>query len=1057
MTRKQIGAILGVVVFAVAAPLLTLALLHALDGKAQAAPPPNFTKVSMPDFGQHSANWCWVASAADSFWWFAHNTTGQDNLLGGPTHPWEAIDTISQIPPGEPGYDACWYDANDTAQGAAGPVGYRQLLSKIAATTFKDANQDGIKQPAENNYCYSDGVEKWDYLIGLRDYVNTNGYHLEVHDIIDPAKCGVGTGMLPVRPQPWPRLMNQRDPCGKPGVPGVPGVDQVKRPPTLADYQTELSAGQDVLLWMEGTSPEETAHVVTGVGYTPGTVTIANPWTHSTCGDHDDCWPLKALPDGQMPDHNNDPDHDVGPYDLCTVVNPGPNPKFQIQCGLTTWTVYDMIFVSKVEPDKRVDHMSVDYLGNDYDPQTEPFDILKSTNKAISIHSFDVNPIAYTVDSDITFLADIPQYCEGRWLAQQGDTLHDYELYNPSDPLDQIHGTAHGGVKVPADPTKDEEPYLAAESAIHFQLAEPSKATSDLWRNFELHCYKDGDFTFTFYNKIEPKEPWVDPNLENNWARLDVMVHSVPNADVDIVLWVAPSPINAPIEQWLPEPFLVDEIKHNNGPQDTISWASWRVDPADLYPNTPVEARWVGEVEQGDTCWYRGAQVDCTEWWAIDELQFYLYLPVSSDVPVERWLNLACWEPGGPYFVTLINEEWPTFDPESGLAMEDPDPTNNIRTFDIEVYCVNGYADKMVEAITLDKGNLYPSAGDPLPEPLNVIGGQTNRISVTSKDVITGEPSAAPWDAYASFLANIPKGCEGVWVYDQANGDDLLTKNGWVDIEYPLKQLEGEVATAGVKIPGDGDPYTVESDLHFYLSDYYGEYPEGYEGVYPPRFLLRFFDLRCPTAGQYTFSFYNKIEPIGAVDPDLDNNWLKRDLVVNVAPAWDRDLDCHWNDFGGVDKETLHGSNPDDANSTPEVCDGIDNDGNDGIDEGWMALGNPQIRDCDDPELNTDDDQWNNQQDTDDDNDGCSDAEEAYMASDPLDACADDSNDQSWCLDMNNDRVIRMDDVLYYAGKLKARLNEPLYVCRLDFNMDQVLRMDDVLKYAGQLKQTCTP
>jgi len=37
MTRKQIGAILGAVVLAVAAPLLALVLLHALDGDVQAS------------------------------------------------------------------------------------------------------------------------------------------------------------------------------------------------------------------------------------------------------------------------------------------------------------------------------------------------------------------------------------------------------------------------------------------------------------------------------------------------------------------------------------------------------------------------------------------------------------------------------------------------------------------------------------------------------------------------------------------------------------------------------------------------------------------------------------------------------------------------------------------------------------------------------------------------------------------------------------------------------------------------------------------------------------
>jgi hypothetical protein len=121
------------------------------------------------------------------------------------------------------------------------------------------------------------------------------------------------------------------------------------------DYQTELSAGQDVLLWMESTSLE-TAHVVTGVGYNtvpnPDQITISDPWTHSTCAAHDDCWPLVPIPpivppSPLMPDHNNASGNAPSPYDMCTVTSPAP---FVINCGGTVWTVVDMIFVSPKEP-----------------------------------------------------------------------------------------------------------------------------------------------------------------------------------------------------------------------------------------------------------------------------------------------------------------------------------------------------------------------------------------------------------------------------------------------------------------------------------------------------------------------------------------------------------------------------------------------------------------------------------------------------------------------------------------------------------------------------------
>jgi hypothetical protein len=322
----------------------------------------------MPDLGQHSDSWCWVGAAANSFWWYADNVAGQEGLLGGIAKPWKAIDPLSTVPGSPCGVGLSWYDSRDAMPPAGdGPVipGYATVLKKIAESTFKDANQDGNKQPAEQNYCYGEGVEKWDYLIGLRDYVNNYGSGLVVHDIIDPAKCGVGTGLIVNRTVP---TMNSRNPCG-PGrvVPGgVPGVDQVgvAGQPRFLDYQTELSNGQDVLLWIERYSPE-TAHVVTGVGYNNaggafglGTVTVSDPWTHATnpplppvaSASHTDGllppWQSKA-------DHNTSPNHGAlpatEPYNLCDVTQVAP---LKIRCynedtgAPELWSVVDMIFVS---------------------------------------------------------------------------------------------------------------------------------------------------------------------------------------------------------------------------------------------------------------------------------------------------------------------------------------------------------------------------------------------------------------------------------------------------------------------------------------------------------------------------------------------------------------------------------------------------------------------------------------------------------------------------------------------------------------------------------------
>jgi len=370
MTRKRTAMILGGALGVMAAALVLAVALND-GGTAEAhTPPVTYWKVSMPDLGQHSTGWCWAGAAADSFWWYADNVDRQEGLLGGAADPWKAIDPASMTPASPCGVGGTWYDSRDLPD-VSQVFGYPTILKKIAEATFKDLNQNGVKDFGENNYCFSEGVEKWDYLIGLRDFAHNYGVGLAVHDIIDPTKCGVGVGYIVNRAAP---TMNTRNPCG-PGNSGVPGVNQTVRPPMFLDYMTELSASQDVLLWLEpvpGYAAPETAHVVAGVGYDSnlvgafglGTVTISDPWTHTTNAavppapvpavSHNDLIPPLWQP---KPDHNTSDAHGVypgstDPYNRCDVKQLLPN--LQIQCygedappfTPHVWRVVDMIFVS---------------------------------------------------------------------------------------------------------------------------------------------------------------------------------------------------------------------------------------------------------------------------------------------------------------------------------------------------------------------------------------------------------------------------------------------------------------------------------------------------------------------------------------------------------------------------------------------------------------------------------------------------------------------------------------------------------------------------------------
>jgi hypothetical protein len=104
----------------------------------------------------------------------------------------------------------------------------------------------------------------------------------------------------------------------------------------------------------------------------------------------------------------------------------------------------------------------------------------------------------------------------------------------------------------------------------------------------------------------------------------------------------------------------------------------------------------------------------------------------------------------------------------------------------------------------------------------------------------------------------------------------------------------------------------------------------------------------------------------------------------------------------------------------------------------------------------------------DSDGDGFSDAVEAYVGTDPLDACPDvtgtpglcpgpscDGHD-AWPFDNNVDTWSNVLDILQYKGHLQICVPDPNYVERLDINADECVNVLDVLLYKGHLQVQCT-
>jgi hypothetical protein len=169
--------------------------------------------------------------------------------------------------------------------------------------------------------------------------------------------------------------------------------------------------------------------------------------------------------------------------------------------------------------------------------------------------------------------------------------------------------------------------------------------------------------------------------------------------------------------------------------------------------------------------------------------------------------------------------------------------------------------------------------------------------------------------------------------------------------------------------------------------------------------------------------------------------------------------------------ESTYGSNPLDPNSTIEVCDEIDNDGNDGIDEGFPDSDGDTIVDCIDPDVDTDGDTIPNypddlDDDTDNDpdpgfNDGFLDSAENWMATDPFDACPNDFSHWAWPPDLNNNTTVNILDIALFKPVIGSDLGGPdlrdrNYDRRYDFNADTKVNILDVVLPKPHMGTTCT-
>jgi hypothetical protein len=262
-----------------------------------------YLKYCMPDLGQHCANWCWVAAAANSIYWYSQH--GYLQLIDDPADPTENDnDYINQVlfHPTQP-------------FPPSPPDNVYRLLQEIATDCLYPGMPEGM---ITIDNTWNKPINDVQYFFGLQEFINEQfapqAAPLVVHEIVD------NNLLFPVPPI---------------------GPNVEYRPPTLEDYKSQLENCQDVLLWLDENARhentenypyryEDTDHVVTGVGfsYDNSWILVSDPWTPGS------------------PDNSNDLTHTLTPYDNLQVLI--PNPLWVLYNGMPV-QISKIVFVSPVE------------------------------------------------------------------------------------------------------------------------------------------------------------------------------------------------------------------------------------------------------------------------------------------------------------------------------------------------------------------------------------------------------------------------------------------------------------------------------------------------------------------------------------------------------------------------------------------------------------------------------------------------------------------------------------------------------------------------------------